>query len=328
LLTNHVAAPQEEHVKVSPVLPAAVVAVGAAVALGVAPTAAAESGVQYLGQPGELVDGAVVQHWTVSGLKPSSDVIPYQPAGTLWEASATDEAVAGTVVPVVSNLNARAHNGDTYRVLFGVATPQGVNPAPLAQGEKTTGKIYFDVTGEKPDSVFYSSGGPEQLLWLQAPPPPAPVASGRTPYVTSPSTGASAEGATQSPAAAPAGPETPAGPTPATAAPAAAGSSGTPIPATAPGAAVPAGSSGTPLPAGSTGTPLPGSSGTAEAGPAPGGSSGTPLPQGAATIPGPAAAPAPVAAAPAPAPAAPAPAGSSGTPMQGPATTVVAPPPA
>ena len=43
----------------------------------------------------------------------------------------------------MSNLNARARNGDTYRVLFTVATPQGVNPSTLAQGEKTTGKIYF-----------------------------------------------------------------------------------------------------------------------------------------------------------------------------------------
>ncbi|MEW5811081.1 MAG: MPT63 family protein, partial [Actinomycetota bacterium] len=125
----------------------AVIAAAAAAALGMsgAPLASADAEVQYLGQPGELVNGSVVQHWTITGLKPSSDVIPYQPAGTLWEATATDEAIAGSVTPIVSNLNARARNGDTYRVLFTVATPQGVNPSTLAQGEKTTGKIYFDV---------------------------------------------------------------------------------------------------------------------------------------------------------------------------------------
>ena len=47
------------------------------------------------------------------------------------------------IQPIVSDLNARARNGDTYRTLFLVATPQGVNPAALAQGQQTSGKIYF-----------------------------------------------------------------------------------------------------------------------------------------------------------------------------------------
>jgi len=49
-------------------------------------------------------------------------------------------------------------NGETYRVLFGAATPQGVNPATIAQGQQTTGKLYFDVTGAEPDSVVYNAG--------------------------------------------------------------------------------------------------------------------------------------------------------------------------
>lgn len=273
--------------KFKPALVAAATAAAAtAVALGGAATASADTEVQWLGQPGELVNGTVVQHWTVSHLKPSTDTIPYQPVGTLWEATASDEAVAGNVTPIISNLNARAKNGDTYRVLFGVATTQGVNPAPLAQGQKTSGKIYFDVTGEAPDSVFYSTGDAEELLWLQAPPPA--TGSG-----TSGSTsGSSSSGASSAPSAAAetTAPETPAS-TPA-AEPAAVGSA-TP-------ASVPSGSSGTPLPEGSSGTPLPeGSSGT----PLPEGSSGTPLPANAA--PPAEAAPAPVPAAATPAPAAP-----------------------
>ncbi|ADT97591.1 MULTISPECIES: MPT63 family protein [Mycolicibacterium] len=273
--------------KFKPALVAAATAAAAtAVALGGAATASADTEVQWLGQPGELVNGTVVQHWTVSHLKPSTDTIPYQPVGTLWEATASDEAVAGNVTPIISNLNARAKNGDTYRVLFGVATTQGVNPAPLAQGHKTSGKIYFDVTGEAPDSVFYSTGDAEELLWLQAPPPA--TGSG-----TSGSTsGSSSSGASSAPSAAAetTAPETPAS-TPA-AEPAAVGSA-TP-------ASVPSGSSGTPLPEGSSGTPLPeGSSGT----PLPEGSSGTPLPANAA--PPAEAAPAPVPAAATPAPAAP-----------------------
>ena len=96
-----------------------------------------------LGQSAELVNGPVVQAWTISGLKPSSDVIPWHVHGALWEAIATNTAVAGTVQPVVSDLNARARNGDTYRSLFLVATAQGVNPAALAPGQQTSGKIYF-----------------------------------------------------------------------------------------------------------------------------------------------------------------------------------------
>jgi hypothetical protein len=275
---------------------AAIITTAAAAAVGVvgAGSASADAEVQYLGQPGELVNGSVIQHWTVTGLKPSSDVIPYRPVGTLWEATATDEAIAGTVTPIVSNLNARAENGDTYRVLFGVATEQGVNPSTLAQGQKTTGKIYFDVTGQQPDSVFYSDGGSEVLLWLEAPPAPATgsAGSGASGYGSEASPSAAADTATpETPGATPAA-ETPTSvvPTP-VAAPA--GSSGTPLPE---------GSSGTPLPEGSSGTPLPAGAAPVEAGPAPvpagvapapHGSSGTPLPAGAPAVEGVQPAPAP-----------------------------------
>lgn len=251
--------------KFKPVSAALTTVAAAAVALAGASIASAETETQWLGQPGELVNGTVVQHWTVSHLKPSSDVIPYRPIGTLWEATASDEAISGDVTPIISNLNARAKNGDTYRVLFGVATAQGVNPSTLAQGQKTSGKIYFDVTGEAPDSVFYSNGDGEQLLWLQAPPAPAATGSGGSGSSsyntgTSPSSSGSSETTTS---------ETPT-PAPASATP-------TTMPATP--TAMPAGSAGTPLPEGSSGTPLPaGSAGT----PLPEGSSGTPLPEGAA----------------------------------------------
>ncbi|MGP4055081.1 DUF1942 domain-containing protein [Mycobacterium sp. 4D054] len=267
---------------------AAAAAATAAVAGAAVASADAENEAKYLGQPGELVNGSIVQHWTVTDLKPSSDVIPYQPVGTLWEATATDEAISGSATPIVSNFNARAENGDTYRVLFGVPTEQGVNPSTLAQGDKTTGKIYFDVTGAEPDSVFYSDGGPNVVLWLEAPPAPATGSAGASSYGsgTSPSSTGSAETATPSPAAEPAADTaTPAEPAPAVAP---AGSSGTPLPE---------GSSGTPLPEGSSGTPLPAGSVPAEPEPAavpaavaptPHGSSGTPLPEGAqpATVPG------------------------------------------
>ncbi|WP_369741992.1 MPT63 family protein [Mycobacterium servetii] len=294
----------------------AAVTAAASVSVFYAPAAIADDSVTHtLGSAAELNNGDVVQAWTVGDLKPSSDAIPYPVAGTLWEATATDHAIRGTVVPIVSNLNARARSGQTYRVLFGVATPQGVNPSTLPQGQKTTGKVYFDVTGDAPDSVVYNAGGPDLAVWVQ--PPPAPprsssTGSGSSSY-TSPGTGAS----TPTPAG-----SAPVSPTP-TAAPAAAPG--------APGALPPEGSQGTPLPPVSQGTPLPADS------------QGTPIP----STPGPTMPGAPTTSAVTPAPAAaeqtpaPAAADSAGTPVThggagqapgtaapAPSTTMVVPPPA
>jgi len=290
---------------------AAAAAIAAAGSFGIlgAPIASAEDpSTTTIGSQAKLLDGNVVQGWTITGLKASSDAIPYPVAGTLWEATATDEAIQGGATPIVSNLNARARSGQTYRALFGVATPQGVNPSTLAQGEKTTGKVYFDVTGDTPDSVVYNAGGQDLLVWVQ--PPPAPRSSG-----------GSYSGGTRG-----SGPAAPAATTPGTAAtpgsPAAAsGTEGTPLPA---GAPLPSGSSGTPLPAGTAGTPAP--AGTPGA-PVPAGSQGTPLPAGSEGAPLPASVQEAPAAAPAPASqGTPLPAGSEGTPVA-PTTTVSAPKP-
>ncbi|WP_081845467.1 MPT63 family protein [Mycolicibacterium aromaticivorans] len=231
--------------------------------------------IHYLGSPAQLVNGDVVQAWTVSSLKPSTDSIPYPVVGTLWEAAATDVAVNGTVQPVVSNLNARARSGQTYRVLFGVATPQGVNPAPLSQGQQTTGKVYFDITGDVPDSVVYNAGGADLAVWVQPPPSIPKSGSSRlgAPSGT-PTTGGPA------PAAAP-GPATP---VPGGTSPAAlpAGSVGTPMVPNGQGTPVTPGSTGTPVTPGSAGTPIaPGSQAT----PVPGSSTGTPVPSTAANAP-------------------------------------------
>jgi hypothetical protein len=267
---------------------AAVAAVAAAGSVGIigAPIASAEDlTTTTIGSQAKLVDGNVVQGWTITNLKASSDPIPYPVAGTLWEATATDEALEGGATPIVSNLNARAKSGQAYRALFGVATPQGVNPSTLAPGEKTTGKVYFDVTGETPDSVVYNAGGQDLLVWVQSPPQ---ARQGGTPYSSAPARGQTspapaATPVTPAPAGSPAATGTEGTPLPAgTALPT--GSSGTPLPAGTPGALLPAGSQGTPLPAGSPGVPAAGSEGaplpaSVQETPAPAaGSQGTPLP--------------------------------------------------
>jgi hypothetical protein len=249
-----------------PLATAATIAAAGSIGLFVgAPVALADPTTQNLGSQGELVDAAgnIVQGWTVSDLKVSSDTIPHPVNGTLWEATATDQAIQGGVTPIVSNFNARARDGETYRVLFGAATTQGVNPATLAQGEKTSGKIYFDVTGASPDSVVYNAGGQDLLVWVQAPASSGSGSSSGSSTRWSPGYSSGSGSNTSSSAT----PSTPATASPAPAQPAAVEG--------APGTQATEGSQGTPLPAGSQGTPLP--EGTTAT---PAGSQGTPLPEG------------------------------------------------
>jgi hypothetical protein len=119
--------------------------------------------------------------------------------------------------------------------------PQGVNPATLAQGQKTTGKVYFDVTGDAPDTGVYSAGDQDLLAWAQAVATPRQGGTQWSPPVRSQ--------ASPAPAATPATPG-PGGPR-CSARPPAAGVRGSPQP----GAPLPAGSQGTPLPPGSQGAP-------------------------------------------------------------------------
>lgn len=241
----------------------AAAAIAAAAVIGATPTALADDSpvtTAALGSQAKLDNGPVVQGWTVTDLKPSTDTIPYPVQGTLWEVTATNEALQGSVTPIVSNFNARAADGENYRALFQVATAQGVNPATIGQGEKTSGKVYFDVTEADPTTVVYNAGGTDLAMWNQPAPTPAATGGGNTvPLANHPAEAPAAapvvaNPATATPAAVPA------------AAPAGAGTHATDLPAAAEGA--------TPVPA-NTGTPAP------EGAPAPTGTAPAPAPTGA-----------------------------------------------
>lgn len=269
------------------------------------PAAAADVETTTFGDDAELVDNGVVQAWVVSDLRRSADVIDYPVRGTLWEATATGVAVAGTVTPVVSNFNARADDGATYRVLFGAATPLGVNPATLAESQHTTGKLYFDVTGTAPASVVYNSLGTDRAVWVAPPPPPPATGGGRwSPPAGTQSARPDSAGVDGADAA-----EVP---------PLDAEGAGVQAGDAVPTDALPTGSQGTPIDAapapagGSEGTPV-----------AEGSSQGTPVEPNAAPVP----APEPGAAAATPQPET-TPAGSQGTPATAaPTTTLISPPP-
>jgi hypothetical protein len=112
-------------------------------------------------------DGHIVQGWTIDDVRQSTDVVPWPVQGTLWESTATIKAIRGTVTPAVSNFNARATNGENYQVLALVATAEGVDPSTLGEGGESTGKLYFDVIGQEPNSVVYNAGGRDLLFWVK-----------------------------------------------------------------------------------------------------------------------------------------------------------------
>jgi hypothetical protein len=114
----------------------------------------------------QLVDGPLITNYTVSNLQPASVTIPgYTPRGQLYQANVTAQANSGAVTPVVADFNARAASGQQYRVIDTVPVPNGLSPAPILQGNQSTGTLYFDVTGAQPNQVVYNDGTQDVLLW-------------------------------------------------------------------------------------------------------------------------------------------------------------------
>ena len=135
--------------------------------VGAVAPASATSNIQLFGVQETLKDmnGPLIGY-TVTGLMPSADPIPYPFAGRPYEATVKADALVGTVTPVVPYFNARAENGDNYGVLANVSTLSG---APIGQGGSTTGKVYFDVVGADPNSVIFNNGAEDILGWVQPP---------------------------------------------------------------------------------------------------------------------------------------------------------------
>ncbi|KAA0101836.1 DUF1942 domain-containing protein [Mycolicibacterium sp. P1-18] len=147
-------------------------------AMAVAPLAVATIGLSAAGEASattvtgfgtmQTLDGPAGDiGYTVKDLRPSSDRVPVPVNGRLYEATTTAQAVRGSVQPVIPQFNARAANGNTYPVLFQAATPQGLDPQALNQGDSHTGKLYFDVTGADPNSVVVNNGAEDLLIWVR-----------------------------------------------------------------------------------------------------------------------------------------------------------------
>jgi hypothetical protein len=56
-------------------------------------------------------------------------------------------------------------DGGSFQTLWQLSTPQGISGATIAQGQTSTGKLYFDVTGADPMGVMYTGAGARPLMW-------------------------------------------------------------------------------------------------------------------------------------------------------------------
>jgi len=145
-------------------LGAAAIATAGICGAGVA--GAAPPAVQHFGTSAPLVSGPMVTSYTVTNLQPTDVVIPgYVPHGQLYQADVTARSDGGTVTPVIADFNARAANGQTYRIINTVPTPGGISSAPITPGSQSSGKIYFDATGAAPNGVVYNDGVQDVLIW-------------------------------------------------------------------------------------------------------------------------------------------------------------------
>jgi hypothetical protein len=138
----------------------------AAVSLAAAGTASAAPNIQGFGASEPLIDGPMVTNYTVSNLQPSNIAIPgVTPKGTLYQADIVARSDGGTVTPQVRDFSARGPNGQTYKLIDSVEVPNGLNPAPIAQGSESKGTLYFDATGAPPNGVVYNDGLQDILMW-------------------------------------------------------------------------------------------------------------------------------------------------------------------
>ncbi|WP_285032771.1 DUF1942 domain-containing protein [Mycolicibacterium sp. lyk4-40-TYG-92] len=144
--------------KIKLVAPVGIAAIAVGLAGMTAGHASAANNIKPYGQQEALNEIG----YTVKGLHPSSDPVPH--SGQLYSATVKVEGLGGWANPITAFFNARAESGVNYRVIGG-----GLPSAP--PGGTATGKVYFDVVGDVPNSVVYNDGMQDLMVWV----PGAPV---------------------------------------------------------------------------------------------------------------------------------------------------------
>lgn len=135
-------------------------------ALAAAPAWAVDN-IKPFGDQIRVVDtaGNTLIGYTVTDFGPSSD--PVDHAGQLYAATLTVQAYGIPANPMISQFGARAQSGEGYRVI--ADAPGGISGAQVPADSSSTGKLYFDVTGDVPNSVVYSDFLRDVFAWVPGP---------------------------------------------------------------------------------------------------------------------------------------------------------------
>jgi hypothetical protein len=130
----------------------------------IAPASAVDN-IKPFGNQARMLDstGFPMIGYTVRDLSPSSDPVPHN--GQLYEATMTIDAFGRVANPEIQMFNARAENRAMYRLL----TAAGIG-GPVPPGGSATGKLYFEVVGEAPNSVVYNDGTRDIIAWVPGSP--------------------------------------------------------------------------------------------------------------------------------------------------------------
>ena len=106
--------------------------------------------------------GVPVIGYTVTNFGPSSDPVPHN--GTLYEATLSVASFGNWVNPKIEGFLARAESGDSDPVLLNA--PGSIGSGQIGPGGNSTGKLYFDVIGDVPNSVAWNDGTRDILAWV------------------------------------------------------------------------------------------------------------------------------------------------------------------
>ena len=147
-------------------LAGAVAATAIAVGIGAATAtpASATDNIKPFGDQERIKDylGNSLIGYTVTDFGPSSDAVPHN--GQLYAATLTVQTYGVEQNPQIQRFGARAQSGDFYPVLANA--PGGFGGGQIGPDGSVTGRLYFDVVADEPNSVVWNDGMRDILGWV------------------------------------------------------------------------------------------------------------------------------------------------------------------
>ena len=142
----------------------AAAAFAAVAAISSAAPAWAVDNIKPFGDQIRVIDtvGNPVIGYTVTDFGPSSADVAHD--GQLYSATLTVQAYGAPANPAIVMFNARAESGEGYRAIL--EGPDAITAASVPANSTSSGKLYFDVTGDTPNSVVVNDGMRDIFAWI------------------------------------------------------------------------------------------------------------------------------------------------------------------